>query len=267
MPQPFYFGDPERPLLGLRHAPPATATANVTAAVLLCAPLLQDGIRCQRALWSLAESLAASGVETLRFDWHGSGDSPGDSRDLRVEGLVDDIAAATAFLAATVPGRARWLALREAALPLLAHAGRAGAPVDVVLWAPVLDGRALVAGWRRQHAHQLHAAGRFLSTGVDCGDDELLGFALDPALPAGLAEFDAARQALPAGSRLAIAHWPGAPVDAAFVALQRAAGVDVELIELDGADEPDWDDPAQFELQLFPRRAVNRLATQLAGAA
>ena len=263
MPDPFYFGTPERPLLGLRHAPPAGANA----ALLLCGPLLQDGIRCQRALWSLAESLAASGAQVLRFDWHGSGDSPGDSRDLRVEGLVDDVAAAAEFLAASRPGRVRWLALREAALPLLAHAGRAGAPVDVVLWAPVLDGDALVAGWRRQHGLQMHGVGRFLSKDATCGDDELLGFILDPALTAGLAGLDAGRIALPAGSRLAIAHWTGAPVDAAFVALQREAGVEVELIELDGIDEPDWDDPDQFELQLFPRRAVNQLAARLAVAA
>jgi len=263
MPQPFYFGNPDRPLLGLRHAPATTARA----AILLCAPLLQDGIRCQRALWSLAESLAAAGVETLRFDWHGSGDSPGDSRDLRAEGLVDDVAAAAAFLAASMPGRARWLALREAALPLLAHAGRAGVPVDVVLWDPVLDGRALVARWRRQHGQQLHAAGRFLSKDVDCGGDELLGFVLDPALSAGLAGCDGTRVVLPAGSRLAIAHWPHSPLDEAFVARQRAAGVEVEMIALDAADAPDWDDPGQFELQWFPRRAVNRLAARLAAAA
>lgn len=264
MPEAFFFGTPRRPLLGLRHAPAAPARG----AVLVCAPLLQDGIRCQRALWSLAEALAAAGVEVLRFDWHGSGDSPGSSHELRFAGLVDDVAAAAAFLSASAPGaRMRLLALREAALPLLAHAAGAGEPVDVVLWAPVLDGRGLVDGWRRQHGHQLHAAGRFLSKDAGGGDDELLGFVLDPALPAELAALDGGRLALPHGSRLAIAHWPGAPVEAGFVQLQRAAGVEVEVVALEGVDEPAWDDPGQFELQLFPRRAVNRLASHLAGAA
>jgi hypothetical protein len=113
----------------------------------------------------------------------------------------------------------------------------------------------------------LHAAGRFLSKDVAGDDDELLGFALDPSLPVDLAGLDGSCLALPRGSRLAIAHWPGAPVEAGFVQLQCAAGVEVEVVALEGVDEPAWDDPAQFELQLFPRRAVNRLAAHLAEAA
>ena len=265
MPGIFHFGTPRRSLLGLRHPP----LARTQGALLACAPLLQEGIRCQRALWSLAEALAAAGVDVLRFDWFGSGDSGGASSDIVVPGLVEDLASAESFLrtSSTASPDIRLLALRSAALPLLVHAGRCGQPVDVVLWAPVLDGAALTAAWREQHRRQLHVAGRFLSAHTMSDDDELLGFVLDRSLLDGLEALHGRDLPLPAGSRLLLAHWAASPVDQSFVDAQRAAGVVVEYLELDGADEPDWDDPDGFEAQIFPRRAVNQLAGQLAGIA
>jgi len=266
VPDAFYFGRQRRPLLGLRHAPPAALP--VRAAMLACAPLLQDGIRCQRALWTLGEALAQSGVEVLRFDWFGSGDSPGATDALRLDGLVDDVAAGIEWLSGVRPGvPGRVLALREAAMPLLIHAARSGVAIDAVLWAPVLDGRALVDGWRRQHGWQLHAAGRFLVNDRVVEADELLGFQLHPAFAEELSTVDAGPLVLPAGSRLLVAHWPGAAVEDRFLQRQRAAGVDVRVVELDPADAPDWDDPELFETQLFPRRSVSRLAGLLAEAA
>lgn len=264
MPVAFHFGEPARALFGLRHVPPAPARGSI----LVCMPLLQEGIRCQRALWALSEALAAAGLEVLRFDWFGSGDSGGDSVQLRVDGMVDDIAAAAALVhPVRPPARPRLLALRSAALPLLAHASRSDVPVDVVLWSPVLDGRALVAAWREQHRRQLQTCGRFARGAGGAGDDELLGFVLDPALPAGLETLDARDCLLPTGSRLTLAQWSQSPVVDEFLDRQRAAGVTIERIALDTADAPDWDDPDGFETQLFPRRAVTRLAAALAEAA
>jgi len=264
MPEAFHFGTPSRALFGLRH--PAAVPRR--GALVACMPLLQEGIRCQRALWSLSEALAAAGIEVLRFDWHGSGDASGDTRALTVDGMVDDLAAAETFLRASAPGvRPRLLALRSAALPLLLHASRAGAPLDVVLWAPVLDGRALAAAWREQHRRQLHSAGRFARAGTQADDDELLGFVLDPALLPGIEALDGRGLRLPAGSHLLVVQWPGSPVDATFLDAQREAGVQVDCLQLAAPDEPDWDDPDGFEAQLFPRRAVNELAAGLAGGA
>ena len=207
MPEIFYFGRPRRALLGLRHPPLVEQRAR--DAMLVCAPLLQEGIRCQRALWSLAETLAAAGVEVLRFDWFGSGDSAGDSTGIVMPGLVDDIASAETFMASSASSpRPRLFGLRSAALPLLAHASQRGEPVDVVLWAPALDGHALAAAWREQHRRQLHGAGRFLSAQVASGDDELLGFVLDRSLLDDLGGI--------AGTRLPAAR--GKPADARAMA-------------------------------------------------
>jgi hypothetical protein len=47
------------------------------AAVLLCNPFGQEAIRCHRAFRLLSARLASSGIPSLRFDYFGTGDSPG----------------------------------------------------------------------------------------------------------------------------------------------------------------------------------------------
>lgn len=259
MPEIFHFGRPQRTLLGVRHAPAARAHA----ALLVCAPLLQEGIRCQRALWTLAETLAAADIETLRFDWFGSGDSAGSGTDIDLPGLVDDIAMAESLLRTSAGARPRLLGLRSAALPLLAYASACREPLDVLLWAPALDGRAMVDTWREQHRRQLRTAGRFLSADVVAGDDELLGLVVDSSLLESLEALQGSGLPLAPGSRIVLAQWPASPVEQAFVDAQEAAGVMIEYLNLEGADEPAWDDPDGFETQLFPRQAVNQLSRHI----
>src|SRR4051812_43750768 len=63
---PFYFGAPERRLLGLFH-PSATAVRGARA-VLLCNPFGQEAVRSHRVYRVLAERLARGGIAVLRFD-------------------------------------------------------------------------------------------------------------------------------------------------------------------------------------------------------
>ena len=263
-PAPFHFGHGQRALFGACHAP----SGRATGAMLLCPPLLQEGIRCHRALWTLAEALADAGSLALRFDWYGSGDSGGDTEAIELPGLLHDIDAATTMLRVRSDGaHLRALGLRSAALPLIAHASAGHAPVDLVLWAPQLDGRAMVAAWREQHLQQLHAVGRYLGKTPPAGDGELLGFTPAARLIEQLSALDATQMALPSGSSLLLAQWRPCELTDAFVQRQRAAGVEVERLALDGGDEPAWDDPVHFDTQLYPRRAVNALARHLAEAA
>jgi hypothetical protein len=265
VPDLVHVGRDGRELLGTRHRP----AGAVHGAMLVCPPLLQEGIRCQRALWSLSEMLASGGVDVLRFDWFGSGDSAGDSDAISVAGLVDDIRSAAAFLrtSSDARGRIRMLGLRSAALPLLACASASREPSDLVLWAPQLDGRELVAGWREQHRRQLRDVGRFLRKDTVSDDAELLGFVLAPSLLGDLEALQGRELTLPAGSRIVVAQWAGALPCPGFVRAQEAAGVVVEFLELERADAPAWDDPVHFDTQLFPRRAVGQLGPRLAAYA
>lgn len=263
--EPFYFGHPQRALLGLQHA----AASKPNSAVLVCAPLLQDGTRSHRALWALSEALAGAGSDVLRFDWYGSGDSAGGSDEIDLPGLVGDLTSALAMLrASTRATRVRLFGLRNAALPLLAYASACRETLDLVLWEPTLDGRALVDSWHALHRQQLHGVGRFHHVAdVASEPDELFGCTIHPDLLDALAALDGRKLALPSGSRLLLAHWQATPLTEEFVRAQREAGVIVDVLHHEGVDQPDWDHPNKFEIQVFPRRAVVQLAKRLAEAA
>ncbi|MFC3549823.1 hypothetical protein ACFOLC_02215 [Lysobacter cavernae] len=237
-------------------------------ALLMCPPLLQDGIRSQRALWSLAQAQAVAGTTVLRFDWFGSGDSAGDSRELSWAGLQDDLGAAVSALR-DLSGVARphQLALRSAALPVLARAASNNEPVDLVLWDPHLLGSAVVDDWRQQHRQQLHEAGRYPFGSDGNAADELIGFDLDPAWLDTLARQDANQWPLPAGSRVLLAVWEMTPALQQYAARQREAGVAVDVLTFDVADAPLFDDPNLFESLALPRRSVAQLARNLSGGA
>ena len=260
---PLFFGRPERRLYGMHHR-----ARPVRDHMLMCAPLLHEGMRCHRALWALAEALAAAGVSTLRFDWYGSGDSAGGSDELTLKGMLEDLVAARTEMSADDASSSgyRLFALRGAALPLLAYVRSQGVPARIVLWDPVLVGDDLVAEWRQQHAWQLTAAGRFPRGGAAPEPDELLGFDVDVELLGRLARLDALRMELPAGSEVLLATWDFLPSHRQFVESQQQMGVRVDVVTLDPEDRVDWQDPHAFELQAFPRRSVSRLATWLARA-
>ena len=258
---PLFFGEPERRLYGMHHRARA-----VRGHMLICAPLLQEGLRCHRALWALAEALAAAGVSTLRFDWYGSGDSAGESAELTLQGMLEDMVAAHAEVSSDdlSHSRCRLFALRGAALPLLAYVRTQAVPARVVLWDPVLVGDELAADWRRQHGWQLSSAGRFLRGAAAAESDELLGFDVNEQLLGRLARLDALHMELPAGSEVLLATWDFLPSHRQFVESQQQMGVRVDVVMLDPEDRIDWQDPHAFELQAYPRRSVARLAAWLA---
>jgi uncharacterized protein len=258
--QAFFFGPAERALFGALHAAPSSASGSV----LVCTPLFQEGVRLHRALWALAESLAASGLETLRFDWSGSGDSDGDAASTTFDAWLNDVRVAEATLRGPGAGDVRVLAARSAALPVLAQIERARQPVDLVLWDPCLHGSGLLSEWRRQDRVQFDGSGRYTQGHPTPAATDLCGFDVHPSVIAGLDAVDARRSALPAGSRLLLAAWDTAPLDA-FVAANRDAGNAVDVLLLDAADRPAWDDAAVIESQIFPRRSVAAVARKIAG--
>lgn len=259
---PLYFGNRQRRLYGMLHG------SLTNGLVLACPALLQEGIRSQRAMWSLAEALADTGGRTLRFDWFGSGDSMGATDAMDFPGLLDDLEVAETQLRAGGKGRAAdvWrLGLRSAALPLLAHAVTGNSPVQLVLWDPQLSGLEVVAGWRRQHEMQLTTAGRYPLGGINVAANELLGFEVQAELLESIQSQDAGQISLPSGSRVLVATWETRPDVERFITVQRAAGIAVEELLLEPADRPEWDAVSAFERQVLPRRSVVRLAKALAG--
>lgn len=258
----FFFGPGNRRLFGMRHRSDGSAAASVPT--LLCvAPLLQEGIMSQRALWTLCEAVASQQGSALRFDWFGTGDSTGDTRQLGLEGMQRDLQIAVEQMAggALAP---RTLALRSACLPVLLSASAGAAPVDLVLWDPIVRGASMVDRWRRQHQEQLKDVGRYITRrGHAIAADELLGFDVAPAFLEALSALDFRARPLPSGSRVHVVVWS---VDAdvqSFIDAQQAAGVAVQVTHLATDDRPPWDEPMQFENQALPRRSVVQLAALL----
>lgn len=141
--QPVRFGTGQRHMIGMYHFPKPAEPAGT--AVLLCNPFGQEAIRAQRVYAVLADRLAGQGVPTLRFDYHGTGDSPGDDEDGELEGWSADVRSAQEKLDGLARPSVRvWIGLRLGAL-LAAMASAAcdeSPPDSLILWDPVLDGSA-----------------------------------------------------------------------------------------------------------------------------
>ena len=73
--EPLMLGTAEQPLFGWYHV--ADAVPRRDAVVVICNPMGYEYAHGHRSLRHLADDLARSGVPALRFDYHGTGDSPG----------------------------------------------------------------------------------------------------------------------------------------------------------------------------------------------
>jgi dienelactone hydrolase len=131
-------------------------------AVLLLNPFAQEAIRCHRLYRVLADRLARAGHTALRFDYHGTGDSAGDDEAIDIERWIGDIEQADAELRRR-SGCAElvWVGARlGASLAALASARCSRRPVRIVLWEPVLSGRAYLGElWQRHIEHLVDTLG------------------------------------------------------------------------------------------------------------
>jgi len=185
---PMLFGPASRQLFGLFHA----AERQNGLAVVICAPLGQEAVRSHRFFRVLADRLARSGTSTLRFDYYGSGDSPGDDTDGDLEGWRRDICIAHEELQRrTGARRIVWLGARlGAALAVMAAKSGRCDPSRLVLWDPIIDGARYLDALRFGHVDALErsfcvpdpAWRRRLAHDNDAFVDELFGFGMSPML-------------------------------------------------------------------------------------
>jgi alpha/beta superfamily hydrolase len=137
---PFTFGPPERRLFGIFHP----ARVPSATALLLCNPFGQEAIRVHRLFRVLAERLARTGVDVLRFDYFGTGDSAGDDAEGELEGWSLDVLAADSELRQrSSAGAVTWIGARLGAMTAAKATREATRPPNhLVLWEPVVDGAA-----------------------------------------------------------------------------------------------------------------------------
>ncbi len=189
------FGAPNREMLGILSLPDAPPGRG---AWLLCSPFGQEAMRSKQLYRVLSERLAREGCTVLRFDFHGTGDSPGELVSQSLAGWITDLLAADAWLRnrlqdTSVP--VHWFGLRlGASLAALAADHAAPRPRELLLWDPVMDGVQYGQYLLRRHREEMckGLGMSWVRLRNETGEPEpmlpgsVLGFDIGPALAADL---------------------------------------------------------------------------------
>jgi uncharacterized protein len=161
------------------------------AGVVLCYPAPQEYMRTHWAFRKLAGLLAVEGFHVLRFDYHATGDSAGDSPEANLGQWREDIQTAVRELK-DLAGvqRVSVVGLRLGAA-LAAQACWAGLKVStLVLWEPVVEGRAYLAELKAIEAAKVARELYPASVRKGPAQEELLGFPFPRALRAAVEQVD-----------------------------------------------------------------------------
>jgi exosortase A-associated hydrolase 2 len=245
---PLYLQSSDRRIFAMA-ARPAGGQARV--GLLVCPAFGEEMNRTRRTVRLLCDAAAAEGACVLYPDLHGTGDSPGEFADARWEDWLADLGAAALWLRDEGCDHIVLVGVRAGAL-LAWDLLRAGTlPVSrVVLWQPVLTGKAVVTDLLRTRiAAAASQSGRdtvaTLRAQLAAGQVvESVGYGLAPELVRAL---EAAAIAPPEGRGLPPVSWIEVIGDESsatrqpaltLVAQLQAAGAAVELLRQ--PDPPFW---------------------------
>lgn len=216
------FGAADQRCFGWYHAPshPARSTG-----VVMCRPIGYEGVCSYETYTRLAEKLAAAGLPVLRFDYHGTGDSPGDdAQPGEIGNWLADIAAAMAELRRLSGCRAMALfGVRTGATLAATAASSQDGVSSVVWWAPCATGRAFARELRATGAplegdQGLEAMGAVYTAAMlaDLQALDIRSFTVRPAPRALLIERDDLPGLAPlqqayvhGGIDATLSYWPG----------------------------------------------------------
>lgn len=174
--EPLWLGPASHRLYAALHA----ASGAPETGVVLVPPLLHEMPRSRRFVTEVASELASLGLPTLRFDFHGTGDSAGSGEGLDLASMHRDLdLATTALRERTRIRRLVLIAWRGGALALRGWLERGGSADLILLWEPIVDGgawiRELVEGDARERAlRPPPRAG--VARATDPSDGQLMGF-------------------------------------------------------------------------------------------
>jgi pimeloyl-ACP methyl ester carboxylesterase len=252
---PFYFGDPERPLYGVYHPPRGDDSGR---AVLLCYPLGAEYMRSHRAFRQLTTFLTRKGMHVLRFDYLGTGDSAGTGVDASLDQWLEDIALAIDELkeSAGVDSVAV-VGLRFGALLAQAAASTRSDVNHIVLWDPVTDGADFLDGAIDSRPDDVEA------WGLPAGTVGLGGFPLTPRFRSELASFRLADLRPRGGTRIDLIVSSEAPDLARIEEVWSTGEADVRYRCV--PSEGDWSKGDRFGSALIPQAIIAEVVDALAG--
>jgi pimeloyl-ACP methyl ester carboxylesterase len=168
----FYLKSRGEPLLAWLHT--ARDRHHGDQGVVICAPIGVEQLHSNRSLRHLADAIAMQGIPTLRFDWHGTGDSAGGDADpSRRATWHDNVRDAIGWMRTHLKcRRISVVGLRMGAM--LAVEALANESLEsLVLWAPVACGKTYM---RQMRAIEQMAESRPRPPYAAAGDVEAAGF-------------------------------------------------------------------------------------------
>ena len=144
--EPSLAGEAGRRLFMCRHVP--AAPSHPVRLVVLCYPLMHEYERCHRLYRQLAAAAAQAGLHVLRFDYRGTGDSPGESEDISFESLCADTVAAIEQGQRLAGATSVTLVGTRVGANVAAEVAASRTDVtEVLLWNAVTDRAALASEW------------------------------------------------------------------------------------------------------------------------
>ena len=257
-----HFGPVTRPLFGALHTPQRLRPRS--GAILLCNPFGEEAARAHRLYRVLATQLERSGYPVLRFDYHGTGDSSGESHEISIADWISDIALAIDELGAAAGARkivAIGLGL-GATLAALAVVRERLRVHHLVLWDPLVDGRAylqdLAAAHRASMREELPAweDRLVLADGIP---NEAFGMPIGAALGAELAAIDLASEDL-SGTNLTVISTKETP---AMARLRARLGDSPFVRWIDMPASVAWNSDAALNAAVVPMDIVQALVKRV----
>lgn len=225
---PLYLPSRGAALFAWLHSPGGPAASH---GVVLCPTVGHEQVHAHRGLRHLAEAFAAAGFPTLRFDYHGTGDSAGtEAQPERLATWVANVRDAASWLREQGCSQITLVGLRFGAT-LAALAATEKSVDALILWAPVVTGRAFVRELKTLSKMSGTSAELPESRGVEAG-----GFLLTPETAAEFGTVDL-RTARPQCRRALIVMRDDVPEDTRLRDHFRSLGIEAEQTSQPGFPE------------------------------
>lgn len=250
--QPIYIPAGDTTIFGWLHH--AAHSESQDCVAIVCPPMGYEYTHSHRSVRHLADHLAQQGIATLRFDYRGTGDSPGSDADAdRMNGWQRDIEAAIDY-AKHATGRTVVCVIGIRLGATLAALVAQRCAIDLlILWNPCINGR------RYLREMQAIAASAATPRGEQSGVMESAGFAMTKDTAAAIGKIDLLANDFSVNARTLIVNRDDLNKDPRLPEKLQAAGVDVDQITVSGYA----DMMAEPQFTVVPHQAIDQIGQWL----
>lgn len=146
-----FIGAEGKRLYAMLHTPVEAEGGGSPRGLVCCAPFAEEAETSLKVMSEFARFAAARGYWTLRFDYHGCGDSGGDYEEATLQSRIADIVTASRFLGERIGGPVSLMGLRLGATLALLASVRLTDVRGLILWEPIARPDRYVSNFMRTH--------------------------------------------------------------------------------------------------------------------